>query len=316
MTNTVFLTGATGYIGSSLLNHLSSKGLKIFALSRAKKEPLGLNITYIQGDLTNKPDFSSSLNSSGTLIHMASIASYCPSKYHTQFDLNVNGTSNLLGLIKESTNIKKIIYISTANIDGFHDKSMRNCEELKDIGYISTKTQAEELIKNYCLKHKIKFTILRPATVYGVNSLEQSSKNFIKQLIVKKNKIWPCPSGGTSIINIKSLVRFIYNSIHLENYANKTITVCEHKISYFDLFKNIALLSESNPLIIKIPSIAFTGFNILPKRFIKKLNIDMYKIAPHFPLSTSKDFKRFLNEEEIIPLDQTIRESLKSLSLS
>ena len=112
MTKSVLVTGATGFIGSRLVEELINKGYEVTSLIRKGKEG-NLKSKIVYGDLTEKIDFKNL--EFDCIFHLAS---------HTPLEKNkkilekvdFDGTKKLFNEIKSKT--KSIIYISGLGVYG------------------------------------------------------------------------------------------------------------------------------------------------------------------------------------------------------
>ncbi len=303
----VFLTGSTGYLGRSVVESLIRKNYRVTALCRSIPKNTK-NLNYLEGQIENIGSFARELNESSVLIHLANISRYEDSEYKEMIELNIHGTKKLLEAIKIETSIKKIIYISSANVTGFRKEPSLDSKLINlDVKYIETKREAEKIIRKQCLKKNIDFIIIRPGTIYGKNSLEQGSKKFLKDLLSSNKSFWFVPPGGTSIINISTLSNFIVKLVEKKSFAHKEIVTIEHNLSYKKLFFHMAKLNKKSPRIITIPNIILS---IIIKLKISFINIDMLKISTLFSFYDNHTFLNLIQKENVIPLEQTLLESL------
>lgn len=194
---TVFLTGATGLLGSYLLEILLKNDHKVYALARsnnsksAKERVRGIlrfwdknipenNLSVIEGDIAY-PDFG--IKAKDTLkkiipdidiiFHSAALAQLrVPIDKIRQ--INVEGTRNLLDFAlrcKENGSLKKVNHISTAYVVG-KKSDINFSEDMLELGqgfnntYEQSKYEAEVLAKEY-LKKGLNISIFRPSMVMG-----------------------------------------------------------------------------------------------------------------------------------------------------
>src|SRR3990172_11105902 len=97
-TNTIFVTGATGFIGTKLVNALLAKGHSVHALSRAQSNREGLmheRVRLVQGDLLDRDSLRKGMEGCSQVYHLAAYAknwSRDPSVFSKQ---NVEGMRNV-----------------------------------------------------------------------------------------------------------------------------------------------------------------------------------------------------------------------------
>ena len=116
------LTGATGHLGLTIAKRLVQLGKTVRALvlpddSLTKHLPPEVEIIF--GDVTNaeslEPFFLSDPQDTLYVIHAAGIVSIA-SKYDQRvYDVNVNGTANIINQCKKIPNVKHLVYVSSVH---------------------------------------------------------------------------------------------------------------------------------------------------------------------------------------------------------
>jgi dihydroflavonol-4-reductase len=91
----VFLTGATGFVGSHILRELLTAGYPVRALARSSQPTAG-ELEWISGDLRNVGAFARALDGCRYLIHCAALYSFAPRDRAEIARVNVDGTASLL----------------------------------------------------------------------------------------------------------------------------------------------------------------------------------------------------------------------------
>ncbi|MDD2689044.1 MAG: SDR family oxidoreductase [Candidatus Omnitrophica bacterium] len=189
---TIFITGATGLVGSYLLKTLLLNGHKVYALARnaddksAEKRILEIlrswdekisteKLRIIEGDITKDSlDLDEKTrellkNEIEEIFHAAAITDLNQPMAKMR-KVNVEGTRNVLDLAKEFSKIVKINHISTAYIYGDYNGLFKESD--LDVGqklytnYEETKFRAEQLVEEY-RKKGFWVDIYRPSIVVG-----------------------------------------------------------------------------------------------------------------------------------------------------
>ncbi len=167
----VLVTGATGFIGLTLVRALVRSGYDVRALSRSGDVPdtlRGLNIEIHKGDLTVPASLKGIAESVGAVCHLAGVlGETCPDEEY-YYRLHVQGTANLLA---ECANrpIEKFVHCSTTGVLG------PTGGEIADESYPyrpsnvyeATKAEGEKLILRCARERRLAAIVLRPGMVYG-----------------------------------------------------------------------------------------------------------------------------------------------------
>jgi len=171
----VFITGATGCVGSFLAKYLLRKGYPVTACVRPSSKLDGLdrfiesNGKLIRTELTDVPGLVEGMKGCDVVVHAA--ASIQPlGKQGDLNHINVGGTRNVLNAAKQS-GVRHFIHISSLSvITGEQDRygvteneQPRYCRE----AYANSKIDAEKVVIEEASRKAIAVTSLRPGFIYG-----------------------------------------------------------------------------------------------------------------------------------------------------
>ena len=95
----VFLTGATGFVGSHVARELLASGYSVRALRRSTNSipsvPPSEQLAWIEGDLRDVGAFAHALRGCRYLVHCAALYSFAPRDRRAMQAINVEGTASL-----------------------------------------------------------------------------------------------------------------------------------------------------------------------------------------------------------------------------
>jgi dihydroflavonol-4-reductase len=126
-----FVTGGTGFLGSSVVRKLLDKGAKVKSLARASSDLSnleGLDIEIVQGDLTDAASWSSALEGCDVVFHVAADYRLWVPDPERMFEINVQGTKQVLDAAIEK-NVDKIVYTSTVGALAYPEEGEVSNEE-------------------------------------------------------------------------------------------------------------------------------------------------------------------------------------------
>lgn len=165
-----FVTGATGFIGSHLVDELLKKSYEIKCLVRKSSNTKwlkGKQVEYIEGDLFTDEILKRALSDVDYLYHVGGVT--FAKKKEEFYRGNVDATKSLLeACYKYNPGIKKFVHVSSQAAVGpsFDGKPI---DETRDYFPLTTygrsKVEAEKAVMGYF--DRMKCTIVRPPAVYG-----------------------------------------------------------------------------------------------------------------------------------------------------
>lgn len=188
----VLITGASGFIGSFIVEESLRRGMETWAAIRPNSSKEFLSderIRFIELDLSNEETLKKQLanNTFDYVIHAAG-ATKCINK-DDFFKVNTEGTKNLVNaLIALKMPLKRFIFISSLSVYGpVHEQQPYKeiCETdvpAPNTAYAESKLAAEEYINS--IGNNFPYIILRPTGVYGPREkdyfmMAKSIKNHI-----------------------------------------------------------------------------------------------------------------------------------------
>ena len=181
----VLLTGASGYVGSYVLDALLERGHLVRALVRpGSDEGLAVreNVEVHHGDVTDPGSFGHAFYGVDAVVHLVGIIDERPAKGVTFERIHVDGTRTVAEAAK-AAGVDRFVHMSAngARPDGVSD-------------YQTTKWRAEEIVRGLGFGHLVVF---RPSTLFGDPGPE--NPEFAKRLwetLVKPFPVLPVFGDG------------------------------------------------------------------------------------------------------------------------
>lgn len=214
------ITGADGFIGSSLCREMVKKGKRVRGTVRSSKK----SFKYLSavdmvpvGDISRTTDWRSALFKVDTVIHLAGMAHVVkggkPSSYYS---INTEGTEALAGASAKA-GVRRFIYISSIGVNGERSPGRPFREE--DIphpcnAYAVSKLKAEEALCRISKNTGMEVVIIRPPLVYGPNA----PGNYFRLMSLIQSSV---PLPLRSIQNMRSL-------IYVDNLISAILICIDH----------------------------------------------------------------------------------------
>jgi len=248
-----FVTGATGYVGNFLIEELKKSGHKVTMLVRSQKDKdkyESLGYTCFLADLRDSNSIKGKFDNAEVVFHLGNIAAWWLKRKKDYYEINVNGTRNLLNELK-STKVKKIIHMSSiaairqpkgeiANEDSIHKGDFES-------DYSKSKFLVEKEVKKYIDKG-MPIVVLNPGVITGPKDFKTFGKTIIG-IANKKIKAKFCPQSYIPLVHINDVIKITLRSLEMLP-GQKYIVVSENvKIGeIFDEVCEIMKISKINKI--------------------------------------------------------------------
>jgi nucleoside-diphosphate-sugar epimerase len=157
------ITGASGFIGRSLLRSLDRDGISARTLSRSAID----RADHITADLRDPDALRSLVSDACVVVHLAAFvhrAARTEAEKRECFDVNVGGTESLVRAIADAPSQPFLVYVSSSSVYGQASEPLAETATLAPVTpYGESKVQAERVV----LSAPIRATVLRPGMVFG-----------------------------------------------------------------------------------------------------------------------------------------------------
>ncbi len=252
-TKKILLTGASGFLGSYILDLLCSKGYRVIAIKRPSSHTAllkHLDVEWLNADLFDNTVLHDALKETDTVIHAAGLVSFHAKDKKSLFKVNVEGTANLVNLSLESK-IKRFIHISSVAALGIvPDNRMVNenhfgTEEKFSTQYAMSKYLGElEVWRG--MAEGLDALILNPSIILGAGDWNRSSARLFN--IVRQGlKFYPV--GATGFVDVRDVAKITIQLLS-SNIKSERFIVSAENITYRDL-----LVKMAHALEVKYPAV-------------------------------------------------------------
>lgn len=183
---TIAITGATGFVGSAVLNAALAEGHMVRALAR-RDQAARENVAWVRGDLADAAALAALVAGVDAVIHVAGLTN---TPDPAEFDsANVTGTANVMAAM-QGAGVKRLVFVSSLA-----------AREPQLSAYGASKARAEALVEASGLD----WTTVRPPAVYGPRDID-----MLDLFRAAKWGVVPLPPGGaTSIIHADDLAALL-----------------------------------------------------------------------------------------------------------
>jgi nucleoside-diphosphate-sugar epimerase len=171
----VLVTGATGFLGASLVRRLvcSDERVRVLVRSPIKAKPLAdLGAEVVVADITDRDAVRAAMDDVAIVYHLAGkllIPGVPAAEYRTT---HVEGTKVLLACCRERSSLQRFVHCSTTGVLGAtgHRPADESAPFRPTNIYEATKAEAELAVREAC-RMGFPAVIVRPGLVYGPGDL-------------------------------------------------------------------------------------------------------------------------------------------------
>ncbi len=322
-----FLTGATGFLGRTIIDKLLSNDVEIYAfvLTNDKQaEFLPANVKIIEGNISDSSDvdnFLKSADSKSCVIHCAGIISVATTPGKEIYNVNVEGTKNIIKACLKH-NVGKLIYISSVHALKELPKGEIIRAESNDFNpkyvkghYSKSKAIAtNEVLKS--IQKGLRACIVFPSGIIGPND---SARGNITEMILNflNGKLPFAVHGGYDFVDVRDVADGIL-SCSKNGKIGSCYILSGHYASIKDILETVSKYSGVKNKVRYLPiSLAkivapfYEGHSLRKK---SKVFFSAYAVSV---LCSNSNFSRKTSEIDLKfmprPLDETLKDTVKWL---
>ncbi len=191
-----FITGAAGFLGSALANHLTVEGHQVRGLddlSAGDPKALSRDVLFTRGDVNDRPKLWTLLQDVDCVYHLAARVSVSesvlyPSEYNA---VNVGGTVSLMEAMRD-VGVRRVVLISSGAVygDQEHQPLSEGAIPNPQSPYAVSKLAAEYYVRTIGALWGIETVCLRVFNAYGpgqrlLPAYPPVIPNFLRQAVRK-----------------------------------------------------------------------------------------------------------------------------------
>jgi nucleoside-diphosphate-sugar epimerase len=198
---TTVVTGATGFLGSTLVNELIKCQQPVRILARDEKkarQQFGDAVTISPGDITDAVQVQRAVDGATIIYHLAGRLYHpsIPAELYRQ--AHVEGTRVLLRACQGQTQLQRIVHVSTTGVYGVTGKipAAEDAPFAPTNPYEATKLEGEQLALKAYQEQGLPVTVVRPGLVYGPGDL-----HLLGFFISIKKGLFRVIDGGKALLH-------------------------------------------------------------------------------------------------------------------
>lgn len=238
----IFVTGASGLVGSHLIQSLLVKGKKVRALYRQSVPVFAGSdqCEWIKGDILDPIGLTEALEGVDYVYHCAAIVSFAPGAAAKMLQSNVEGTANVVNacLVQQ---IKKLIFVSSVAALGrireneAIDETMNWTPETSNSVYGQSKYLAELEVWR-AMEEGLPMAIVNPVIILGAGDWNNGSSGIFKSAYNEFPWYTKGMSGFVDVLDVVDAMQLLMES----EVTGQRYVLSADNLYYRDLFNSIA----------------------------------------------------------------------------
>lgn len=212
MSKIYIVTGANGHLGNTIIRQLSLQNGEVRGLV-LKNEDLsllkGLKVKIYQGNVCDKQSleeiFKHNEDDELYVIHTAGIISIANKISNKIYDVNVQGTMNIVDLCIQN-HVKRLVYVSSVHAIKENDDVIRETYDFSDEYVVGGYAKSKALATKYVLSKRddLDLVVVHPSGIigpydYGHNHLVELVSDFAS------NKLKTAVKGGYDFVDVRDV---------------------------------------------------------------------------------------------------------------
>lgn len=210
----VLVTGASGHLGSNLVQLLLERGHRVRAMVRRPEATRSLTphprLEVVRGDITDLASLIPAVEGCHAVYHVAAVYALWTPHPGSILRTALSGTSNIFEAIVRAGGVERLVYTSSAITVGFTpdpEKLLTERDWNDGRGqdeYNRAKIESEQLANRLAKQHRVDTVVVNPALIVGPGDSKPTPSN---RLVVDYiNGTVPVSYyGGLSVVHVQDV---------------------------------------------------------------------------------------------------------------
>ncbi len=216
MKKRILVTGGTGFLGAYIIRELVEQNYFVRAIRRKDSLPLFIDKSslekaeWVKGDVLDVVSLEDAMEGIDAVVHSAAIVSFLKREREMMYQVNVEGTANVVNIALEK-GVKKLVHISSVaalgrSMKGGDVSEDKKWEESKaNTHYARTKMKAELQVWRG-ISEGLDAVILNPSTILGYGDWHTGSCSIFRNIYDGFNWYTPGVNGFVDVEDVSRVV--------------------------------------------------------------------------------------------------------------
>jgi dihydroflavonol-4-reductase len=282
----IFITGATGFVGTHLVDRLDRDGHESVCLVRETSRTATLETkraTPITGDVEDFGSLSRAMPGCDCVIHLANVYSFWQPDPSIYFRVNLDGTRNVMQAAIE-VGVPKVVHVSTNLIWG--RPTGRLIDEKTKPGpnrfslYAESKYQADRVAWRFHRDHGLPLAVLHPGGILGPGD-DKFTGALFRKLINRQLPARMLDSASLAYVHVADVVEAIAVAAERADVAGERYILVGGHLTMGELYDTVCEIAGVAPPRLRVPD-----FVVPPTAFALTAIANLVQRPPLWGLST------------------------------
>lgn len=208
---TALVTGAAGFIGSHLVQQLTEKGVSVRAAVMPRESTRNIDAcepAIVRGDILDKGFAREITRDVDTVFHLAAVYATWMPDWRPLWEVNLQGSRNILWSCLDSPTVKKVVYTSSLSAIGIAPGEALSNEDTPfnqydALPYILSKYLSQQEALGFS-DHGLDLTVVNPAFPFGPGDVAPTPTGNIIITMIKGGTRFKFP-GGFNLVDVRDV---------------------------------------------------------------------------------------------------------------
>lgn len=207
MTDAVFLTGATGFVGGHVLDALLDAGYQVRALVRAPGRLAPRDgLAEVTGDVSRAGELVATIRGCRHLVHTAAMYSFAPRDRSRMTAVNVTGTAGILEAARLAGVERAVVTSSSATVGPARDGRPASEDDHADVDGVSAYHDSKIRAERAALAARLGAVLILPTAPVGTRDWKPTPTGDAL-LTFLRGRVVASVDGGLNVVAVRDVAR-------------------------------------------------------------------------------------------------------------
>jgi dihydroflavonol-4-reductase len=284
----VFVTGASGFIGTYTIRRLAQTEHQLCCLVRKTSRIQELEkhgVTIVTGDVTDKASLCEGMKGCDWVVNLANVYSFWVADKTLYRRVNVEGTRNVMECALDAA-VSKVVHVSTALVFGkpadipFTEESSVGTVLFSD--YAQSKYEGDLVAWELYEKRGLPLVMIYPGLVVGAGD-PKSSGQYIDDFIHRRVPVRVIEGSILTFVHVADVAEAIVRALEKENNLGEKYLLGTYQLPFGEYSKLISEISG-----VPLPKRRFPHALIMPAAWLRTRIANVTKHPPTRGMSTDQ----------------------------